>query len=253
MSEFFAYVHCDTNLVPFYVGRGTYRRVKDKSRHNIGYKAKKAEIGPENIQIGYMECSTLEASCELEAGMIKCLTRMGVELTNCAKGGLGGGSFERTPEQKVAMSEATKGKIHSEESKKELSERMKGNKWNVGKTLSKETKEKISAKLMGNNWNLGRKASEETKLKMSIAKMGNLSNIGKKQTEERRVAMSRLKGGKPIRCEKDGEVRIYLTRNDAAKGIGYDSGNLGRVLRGTYNPKNGCNGWQVSFVDITDA
>ena len=95
MADFFAYVHCDTNLVPFYVGRGTYRRATTKSKRNEAYNLKKTEIGAKNIQIGYMECSTLEASCELEAGLIKCLTRMGVELANRAKGGLGGGSFER--------------------------------------------------------------------------------------------------------------------------------------------------------------
>jgi len=208
MSEFFAYVHCDKNLVPFYVGRGTYHRATTKSKRSESYNAKKSEIGAKNIQIGYMECSTLEASCELEAGLIKCLTRMGVELTNRAKGGLGGGSFERTAEQNIAMSEATKGKVNS----------------------------------------------EETKRKMALGKMGNQWNVGKKYDDERRIVMSRARGGQPVRCEKDGEVRIYPTINDAAKGIGYDSGNLSRALRGMAAKRGkGCNGWQVSFVDITDA
>ena len=61
-----------------------------------------------------------------------------------------------------------RGKKHSEETLKKMSENRKGKPaWNKGKKWSKETKEKISEKIKGKNHpNFGKHLSEETKEKI---------------------------------------------------------------------------------------
>lgn len=46
------------------------------------------------------------------------------------------------------------GKHHSEESKKKMSERMKGNTYGKGKKFSEETKRKLSEYKKGKHWKL---------------------------------------------------------------------------------------------------
>lgn len=106
----------------------------------------------------------------------------------------------------------------SEETKKRMSERMKGNTWNKGRKLSEEHKKKISESGKGKTpWNkgmpgtwLGRHHSEESKKKMSEARKGKkltpfteehrkkISEAmkGKKLSEEHRAKLSEAKKGK---------------------------------------------------------
>lgn len=89
----------------------------------------------------------------------------------------------------------------SEEAKKRLSERMKGNTWNKGKHHSEETKRKISESGKGRTpWNkgmpgtwLGRHHSEESRKKMSEARKGKKLTPF---TEEHKKKISEAKKGK---------------------------------------------------------
>ena len=89
---------------------------------------------------------------------------------NIANGGTGGYLGEEVCKR---ISEAHKGKTHSEEWKK----KMRGKSpWNKGKFTSEETKRKISESNKGKiAWNKGKLASKETKKKLSESHMGLLS------------------------------------------------------------------------------
>jgi hypothetical protein len=84
-----------------------------------------------------------------------------------------------TEETKKKMSEAHKGKPkHTPESKQKISEVRKG------KSLSEEHRSKISKSLEGNTRMIGKKLSEETKQKLSAAGKGNRNAVGNKTSEE---------------------------------------------------------------------
>lgn len=111
-----------------------------------------------------------------------------------------------TQEKRKTISEANKGRVVSEdtkaklrgrtpwnkgvsmpeETKKKLSETLKGtcsgekNSF-YGKHHTKETKKKISESNKGNTYNLGRKFSDEHKKKLSDAKKGNKNRLGGKK------------------------------------------------------------------------
>ena len=106
----------------------------------------------------------------------------GLELLNVKEPGSNG---KHSEESKRKMSEALKGKprtSHSEESRRKISEALKG------KTLTEEHKRKISEA----NGNI----SEETKRKLSEAGKGNKNSSGHKHSGESKRKMSEAKKGK---------------------------------------------------------
>ena len=128
---------------------------------------------------------------------------------NIAVGGKGGFSPVCSEETRKKISEAMKGKKHrlgthqSDEWKRNMSERMKGNKWNIGKHLSEEQRRKISeankgkghphseeTKLKISNANKGYHHSEEAKRKISDASKGNKYRLGQHHSEEARSKMA---------------------------------------------------------------
>ena len=64
--------------------------------------------------------------------------------------------YKHSEEAKKKIASANKNHVISEEGRKKLSERMKGNKINVGRKLSEDTKKKISEKAKGNKRWVGR-------------------------------------------------------------------------------------------------
>lgn len=77
---------------------------------------------------------------------------------------------------RAAVSLASKGnkhtlgmKVHSEEHKAMMSEKMKGNSFAKGHAMSEERRKATSERSKGNAYNVGRRASEETKEKMRLA------------------------------------------------------------------------------------
>lgn len=116
MSQFCAYVHARPNTADaygiFYVGKGTKKRIREfrKSR-NAHHQNIVDKYGVESLLTGSIDCSTEALAYELEKGLIKCLTRMGVKLANKSAGG------EGTPGVSTP---------HREETKRKISATMKG-------------------------------------------------------------------------------------------------------------------------------
>ena len=102
----FAYIHCKPDGVPFYVGKGTLRRAKYLGERNPHHKSIVAKYGTDNILKGWIECSSDKIALALEVGLIKCLRRMGVKLSNYTDGGEG--TKNPTPETRKRISEAAK-------------------------------------------------------------------------------------------------------------------------------------------------
>ena len=93
-------------------------------------------------------------------------------------------------EHKNKISEALKGKHHSEETKRKIREASKGNTNRKGIKCSEEHKRKISEANRGNIYNKGKKHSDITKKKMSEAREGM------KLSDETKKKMSEAKKGK---------------------------------------------------------
>ena len=194
--SFYAYVHvrpgADAPGV-FYVGKGRGRRSHEFSRRNQYHQRVIAKHGADNVGVGRFDCSDEETAFALERGLIACLKRMGVKLTNATDGGEGVTGLRHSTAAREKMratrkgrrhSAATKvkmttsrkgennaffGKKHSEETKRRISETKKANPTNhwVGKTRGEEVRSKISAALKGRA--LGRKMSDEARANMSAA------------------------------------------------------------------------------------
>jgi len=95
---------------------------------------------------------------------------------------------------------------NTEESRKNMSLKMMGNKNGLGRIVSDDIKQKLSNERKG-VWKLGHKfqkghiISEESRLKMRLAKLGKVSNNkGKIFSEESRLKMRLAKLGKKSPC-----------------------------------------------------
>lgn len=183
-TAFYAYIHCKPDFTPFYVGKGRLKRANSLKQRNPYYMATVGKYGAENIIIGKFACSTEENALALEIGIIKCLKKAGIKLTNFTNGGEGASGCIPTAETRAKMSAAKMGKTHSEETRAKMSE--------VGKkrTFSAETRAKMSAAGMGKTRFLGKTHSEETRAKMSAAQMGNTNFLGKTHSKEAKAKMS---------------------------------------------------------------
>lgn len=112
---------------------------------------------------------------------------------NLTKGGDGVWGFKHSPESVERMAARNRGRTHSDETKKRMSEVRAGeNNHFFGRTHSEETKAKISATKQGCSgpW-AGKSRDEDTRRKISLALTGR---PGHKHTEEsrRKIAMARL-------------------------------------------------------------
>lgn len=153
----YAYIHArpdteDAHGV-FYVGKGRALRANVLPARNRYHGFVLDKYGAENILVGKLECSNDDIAFELERGLIKCLRRAGVQLTNMTDGGDGTtghvvtdeGRKRRSdqmkarwadPEQRAYLAKvsADRAKVQwaTPESRERLSKALKGNK----KTLS---------------------------------------------------------------------------------------------------------------------
>mgnify|MGYP000951188590 CR=1 FL=1 len=137
----FAYIHCKPNLLPFYVGKGAFRRAKYLGKRNPYHQAVVNKYGKQNIIIAMLECSNENLAFELEKGLIKCLKNIGIKLCNFTDGGEG--TSNPTDESRKRMSDAAKKRGVSEACQLAKIQAKKG------KPISQEQKDKISQSLKG--------------------------------------------------------------------------------------------------------
>ena len=151
----YAYIHCKPDGTPFYVGKGAMRRAKYLGERNPHHKAVVSKYGKQSILKGWLECSDDSIALELEVGLIKCLRRMGVHLTNFTDGGEG--TKNPAPETRQKLSEAAKLRGVSEAC------HTARNKARKGVSLSADHKAKVSAGMKGKEF------TEEHRKNISIS------------------------------------------------------------------------------------
>jgi hypothetical protein len=140
-----------------------------------------------------LEETTEDLCFDIEKRWISKCKQLGCRLTNSTEGGEG--ILNPTPETRMKISQ--KSRNRSQETKRKLSEAMKGKKLSYeirekirekhkGKVTyypTDSTKQKISEKLMGNKNSLGHRHSESTKAVLSVKKMGNKGRFGVPHTQ----------------------------------------------------------------------
>jgi len=236
MNEFYTYAYLREDRTPYYIGKGSGRRIyenkgrpcgrpKDTSRviflkQNLTEKdAFKHEIymidvfGRKDLGTGILHNRT--AGGEGASGLLVSEeTRRKLSEANKGKN-----KPPRSKEHKRKLSEVNKGKSLSEETRRKISETKNGtllseetkrkiSEVGKGKIVSEETKRKISEAHKGksiseetrkklSDVNKGKILSEETRKKMSEARRGeNNHNYGKSLSEETKRKLSEAKKGK---------------------------------------------------------
>lgn len=174
---------------------------------------------------------------------------------NITKGGSGRKVFFLDEEHKENLSKARKQYYDTEEGlewKEKLSKKFSGeNNPMYGKTYTKseETKKLISEKMKGKNlgkdpWNKGKPLDEEYKKKISEGRKGkglgrdNSKNMkGKSQTEYQKQRASETKGKIWIIIDPNGNEFEIFSLNKFCKENGLDQGNLSRGKHKGYKAK----------------
>lgn len=171
MAVLYRHIRLDTNQ-PFYIGIGLKEsRAYSKANRNKHWKHITNKTAYE-VEILFDDLTYEEAKVK-EKEFIKLYGRVDLgtgTLVNMTGGGQG-----------------VCGLVHSAETRKKMSDNMKGKKLMLGKIHSKETKQKIS----DTSWNKGKFMSEEYRRNMSQ------SLKGKKHSNEAKLKMSKASIGKP--------------------------------------------------------
>ena len=206
------YIYRITNLIngKTYIGQHKYKKLDDSYMGSGVYLAKaKKKYGIENFkkEILYSSIQYKETADDMERFAIAKERAVGKAEYNIASGGKVIDGFIRSEEWKRKQSESHRGKKHnphSEETKRKISEALKGKprseetkrklseaKKGIHLALSEERRIKLSEALKGeNNPNYGKHLSEETKRKISEAKKG------RRQTEEEKRKQIEAQRGK---------------------------------------------------------
>ena len=186
----------------FYVGKGRGNRAYIFKGRNKDHSAIVAKVRREGfaIEVRIVQSGLSEPdSFILEQKRIQFWREIGVDLANMTNGGEGISGFHHSVETRQKLSDNNKGQLaafkgrkHTEETKKVLSEIAKKR---GAPKLTKEQQEKAS------NWHRGRKRSLETCAKISAKTKGRVSSMkgkesplkGKTLSEETRIKMANAK------------------------------------------------------------
>jgi len=196
LKRFYTYAYLRENRTPYYIGKGSGKRLYYKRGRPCGVPKDKSRI------ILLKQNLTEEEAFKHEIYMIDVFGRRDLGtgiLHNKADGGEGASGAIRSEEFKRKISASNKGEKHylygktiSEERKRKISERMKGeNHPCYGKPISEERKRKISES------HKGKSLSEDHKRKISEALIGENNHFyGKFHSEETKRRQSEIKRGK---------------------------------------------------------
>lgn len=145
IRQFYTYLHCTPDCVPFYVGKGhSYRAFRFDYRSQYHQRIV-AKHGAANIRVFVFPCESESQAIEDEILQIAQLRRDGYRLCNLTDGGDGASGAKRTPEHIAIMSRVHKGKLVSAETKRKISESQRGKPGRrLGKPNSEETRQKMS-------------------------------------------------------------------------------------------------------------
>lgn len=232
----------------FYVGIGNEKRPYTKTKRNYYWNNTVKKHGYDvtilKTNMGWKE------ACELEIKMIAFYGRIKPNpknlnygcLVNMTDGGDGANGHIHSKETREKISKGNTGKKASEETKQKMRKIMTGKYIGekssmFGKTHSEENKKKISERMRGNNHMFGKTHSEKTKKKMSERMRGeNNHRFGKKASEETKKKMSEKRSGEKhpnaqkVICNITN--KIYNCIKDAAEDIGVNVNTLRGYLCG---------------------
>lgn len=173
-NNFIVYIHIRPDInEPFYVGKGIPKRDKSKyGRNQYWYNIVNKNDGVFESKILFEGLSEEEALLKERETELE-LRNKGYILANIAECGVKSG---------------TTGMKHSEESKRKISEGLKGHiSPNKGKKQSKETCDKKSKSMLGKKVRLGIKDSDETRKKKSEAFKGRIYSEESKQKKNEKL------------------------------------------------------------------
>ena len=216
---------------PFYVGKGRGGRANLMARRNLHHRAIQAKLHKLGMAVEVKIIAdglSEEDSFRIEKDRIKMWRDLGIDLANKSDGGEGNSGYIKPRGNKSHLFGRLglfKGKKHTEESRKKISEKAKKRKKRTGYKHSEETKLKISNLHKGKkcDYLVGRKLSEETRLKISNSVSQSILGernpfFGKKHSEETKIKISEKKSGinHPFFGKKDSE-QVRKNKSNAAK------------------------------------
>ena len=171
--HYYTYAYLREDKTPYYIGKGSGKRIYSKDR-TIKPPKDKSRI------IYLKQNLTEEEAFRHEIYMIDVFGRKDLGtgiLYNMTNGGEGSSGWVPSKESRRKMSQSSKGKTHSKETRRKMGEAKKGNTYMLGKTLSEETRRKIGEA------SKGRDPSEETRRKISESKKNISEETRRKMSE----------------------------------------------------------------------
>lgn len=166
MFYVYRHIRLDTNT-PFYVGKGKGNRYRETGKRNTYWKkiVTKHGLKAEIVASGLSESEAFA----LEIALIRTYRAFQMAEANFADGGQGASGVRMSPENLLKLSARSKGKKHSERTRKQMSERHKADYaaglrqtpvGMTGKTHSESLKEQVSDFMKGKQWAKGFKHGE---------------------------------------------------------------------------------------------
>jgi hypothetical protein len=220
-SDFLVYVHTRLdNGKPFYVGKGTIKRIRRSTNRNKHWKRIVDKCnGFDSIIIkGNL---TEGDAFQLEKDTIAEYRLKNINLCNYTDGGDGPSGYKHTDECKLKMSKLAKGRpAHNKGGKASDSAKEKMSLAKLGKKLSKEHIEKVAASKRG------KPLSYECRTKISN------SLTGKRHTNETKIKMST-----PVVCLTNGT--IYNSMTQASNELSVWASSITRVCQGVLSQTRG--------------
>jgi len=222
--HYYTYAYLREDKTPYYIGKGKGDRINSKQRSIKPPKDKS--------RILLLKQNLTEAEAfKHEIYMIFLYGRKDLGtgiLYNMTNGGEGSSGWVPSEESRKKMSQSIKGKTHSEESKIKMSEAHKGNTYCLGKTLSEKHKKNLSEANKGeknsfygkthseesrkkiSDIHKGKTVSEETRRKIGEESKGNTNWLGKTHSEETRKKISEAGKGRKWWNDGCGNIKFVV-------------------------------------------